>query len=118
MLLLKTFSRLLFNPSHDENDPSKTKRNETRNIIFFLLVVVSGQVGIAAALFKEGFLLIVNDDEDDGDDDDESDEGDGGSDGNNCSSASGLQGTGAGTGSVPQEKQQEEEEEDGEEEGL
>lgn len=68
--------------------------------------LVSDQVGIAAALFKEGFLLIVDDDEDD----DESGDSDGGGIRGNASSN--LQGTAVGTGSAPREGQEDDEEEE------
>ncbi|CAN0196904.1 unnamed protein product [Pylaiella littoralis] len=64
------------------------------------------KVGIAAALFKEGFLLIVDDDEDD----DESGDSDGG--GSRGNASSNLQGTAVGTGSAPREGQEDDEEEE------
>ncbi|CBJ30378.1 expressed unknown protein [Ectocarpus siliculosus] len=64
------------------------------------------KVGIAAALFKESFMLIVDDAEDD--DDADGGDGDGGGE-----SSSDKQGTGNGAGSLQQMEEEEEEDEDG-----
>ncbi|CAM9206887.1 unnamed protein product [Ectocarpus sp. 13 AM-2016] len=72
------------------------------------------KVGIAAALFKEGFMLIVDDvEDDDEDDDDAAGGGDGGE------SSSDKKGTGNGAGSLQQTEEEEgEEEEDEDGDGL
>ncbi|CAM9245303.1 unnamed protein product [Ectocarpus fasciculatus] len=70
------------------------------------------KVGIAAALFKEGFLLIVDDAEEDDEDDDDADGGGGGG-----RASSDKQGTGIGAGSLQEEEEEGEEEEEEEDDG-